>query len=212
MAWGTLTLVAGPNGAGKTTLVRSLKDSGGLAGHVILNADDSTLVKIREAGYAGFADAPFELLKECFIHSAEEVYREATKRLQSGEMVCLETVLSTGKYRSLVNSLQANGGSLELVYVALQSHLISRERISFRVLKGGHDVPESKLAERWRRSLEELKWFVSRADRFSIYDNTRKPPEQLAEGERGRIAWLVQPDTVFSELRGILEEAFKDSP
>ncbi len=212
MSWGTLTLVAGPNGAGKTTLVRKLAATGQLADHVLLNADDRTLEKLRAAGIPSFASAPSHLLKEFFILAAQEVFEEMTQLLSAGSNVCVETVLSTDKYRSVVESLLANGGSFELVYVALQTPEVSRSRVTIRVHKGGHDVPTSKLADRWNRSLAELKWFARRASRTVVFDNSSTEPRQLAVGESGRLLWSVPTDTVFPELREALRVAFQDSP
>lgn len=212
MPWGTLTLVAGPNGAGKTTLVRGLKAAGELAEHVVLNADDYTLARIREMGFPEFAAAPADVLKDCFIQSAEEVYREMVSLLEAGEKVCVETVLSTDKYRQIVATLQTHGGMFELVYVALQSPKISGNRVAVRVQKGGHDVPASKLAERWKRSLEELRWFARKANRLSVFDNSSYPLRQVAEGGNGQIAWTVPLETVFPEIRTALQDAFENFP
>lgn len=211
MPWGTLTLVAGPNGAGKTTLVRSLKCAGGLESHTVLNADDRTLEKLRRAGFSGFNDSPENLLKDYFIEAANEVYDETLQRLKSGEMVSLETVLSTGKYKTLVELLQANQGIFELIYVALESPEVSMRRVALRVQKGGHDVPVQKLEERWKRSLEYLVWFAPKADRLTVYDNTVDPARVLVKAVKGLLTWKVSPDTVFTELRTALELAFKDS-
>src|SRR4051794_30430093 len=99
MAWGTMLLLAGPNGAGKTSVVRELRKRGWLSEFTMLNADDRTLAKLRSAGYDGFEDAPVDLLKSFFIEAANEVFAEAISLLKDGGRVCLETVLSTSKYR-----------------------------------------------------------------------------------------------------------------
>jgi len=212
MQWGTLTLLAGPNGAGKTTLVKSLDALGAYADHKILNADDRTLEKARNAGFQSFSETPEDLLKQFFIEAANEVFEEAKKSLALGETVSLETVLSTSKYRELVGSVLENGGTFELIYVGLRSHLVSKHRVALRVQKGGHDVPADRLEERWKRSLEQLKWFAPRATRFSIYDNTVHPGILLASGDGGRLQWEVSRDQVFPEIYAALKEAFKDSP
>ncbi len=212
MACGTLTLLAGPNGAGKSTLVKSLNLSGGLADHIILNADDRTLEKIRLAGHIGFADTPMESLVKFFSEAADEVLAVAINLIQAGRKVSLETVLSTDKYQSVVTEVLQGGGKFELIYVALQSPDISRQRVALRVQKGGHDVPADRLHVRWTRSLEKLKWFAPKATRFSIYDNSSHPAVLLATGEYGRLKWQIARENVFPEMRTLLEDAFKDSP
>lgn len=211
MACGTLTLLAGPNGAGKSTLVKSLSLSGGLADHIILNADDRTLEKAKLAGHAGFADTPMDSLAIFFSQAADEVLAEAVNLIHAGRKVSLETVLSTDKYQSVVTDVLEGGGKFELIYVALQSPDISRQRVALRVQKGGHDVPADRLQARWTRSLEKLKWFAPKATRFSIYDNSSHPAVFLATGENGRMQWQIAPENVFPEMRALLEDAFKNS-
>ncbi|NOS70193.1 MAG: hypothetical protein HOP33_09710 [Verrucomicrobia bacterium] len=98
--------------------------------------------------------------------------------LAAGEAVAVETVLSTDKYRPVVEQLRRDGGMFNLIYVGLNSPELSRQRVAARVAKGGHPVPEEKLAGRWQRSLEHLPWFASRADHFFIFDNSDSNPDQ----------------------------------
>jgi predicted ABC-type ATPase len=98
-----LWIVAGPNGAGKTTCVQKEPISGLLPGVRFLNPDDRTLTKLRGAGYGGFADAPLDVQSRLFIESADEVLLDLQADVAAGEPVGVETVLSSGKYRSLVD-------------------------------------------------------------------------------------------------------------
>ncbi len=50
------------------------------------------------AGYAGFAEAPLDLLKRYFGEAANEVLADAMAASKPGANICLETVLSTPKY------------------------------------------------------------------------------------------------------------------
>src|SRR4029077_923134 len=110
-----------------------------------LNPDDRTLTKLRAAGYAGFADTPADVLRPLFIESADEVSVELETIIARGGSVGVETVLSSDKYRPLVETVLRRAGLVGLVYVALRSPAISRERVAARVRKGGHGVPEDKL-------------------------------------------------------------------
>src|SRR3546814_15389835 len=69
--------------------------------------------------------------------------------------VGVETVLSTPKYRKLVEKARNLGFSVRLVYVVLKSAELQMERIRIRVAKGGHDVPEDKVFGRRKRSFEQ---------------------------------------------------------
>jgi predicted ABC-type ATPase len=141
-------LIAGPNGAGKSTFVRGEPLHDLLASVRFLNADDRTLQLLQQRGYGGFLNAPQEVLVEAFIQASESVFGELVARLEKGEAVCVETVLSTDKYCPVVNQVAAAGGYFAFVYVALRKPELSVERVANRVRAGGHDVPTDKIRAR----------------------------------------------------------------
>jgi predicted ABC-type ATPase len=144
-----LWMVAGPNGAGKTTTVSKEPIAKILPAVTFLNPDERSLRKLRAAGYGGFGDAPLEVQSRFFIESADEVFEELSRRLHQGEAMGVETALSSAKYCSLVEELTRSGGFFALVYVALGTPALARERVDIRVRHGGHDIPEDRIAARW---------------------------------------------------------------
>jgi predicted ABC-type ATPase len=216
MVSGSLLLLAGPNGAGKSTLANHLVLRKFVEGYRKLNADERTLELVLKAGYAGFADVPEDRLREFFVTAANETYDQAVDDLRSGLNVCLETVLSTDKYCSLVSEVRRSGGKFGLLYVALNSPSISQQRIAARVVKGGHPVPLDRLVERWQRSLRFLPWFLSRADFFMVFDNSFSNPEiaslLVAEGSFASGRWGIDAARTFSELREILSGCISFEP
>jgi predicted ABC-type ATPase len=176
MATAQLWLFAGPNGAGKTTFTKRPTFSRHI-GH-FLNADELTRKLLDEQGIRTYAAAPPEILQRSNLAAAEKVFFEVRRLLDAGEAVAVETVLSTDKYRAVVENLRRDGGIFNLIYVGLISPELSGHRVALRVAKGGHPVPEGKLAGRWRRSLEHLPRFASRADHFFIYDNSDSDPNR----------------------------------
>lgn len=169
-----LWLFAGPNGAGKSTFTQFPEWSAHIS-H-FLNADELTRQLLNEQGFPTYAATPTEILQRANLAAAEKVFAEVRRLLDAGESVAVETVLSTDKYHPVVEKLRRDGGIFNLIYVGLRSHELSRQRVANRVAKGGHPVPEDKLAGRWIRSLEHLPWFASRADHFYIYDNSDSDP------------------------------------
>src|SRR5207247_1530113 len=105
-----LWIVGGPNGAGKTTLVTHGRFQHLLHGVRFLNPDRLTLDRLRAAGRQGFHDATIQELRNCFIESAEAVERELRAGLDRGEVVGVESVLSTRKYCPLVERVLAAEG------------------------------------------------------------------------------------------------------
>ena len=61
------------------------------------------------------------------------------------------------------------------------------ERVKLRVRKGGHDVPEDRIRDRYRRSLEQMPWFLEQADRAWIFDNSGADPKLIGEKSDGVI-------------------------
>ena len=92
------------------------------------------------------------------------------------QTVGVETVLSTDKYRRLVDHAHAHRFVVRLIYVFLKSADLNVERVRFRVSKGGHDVEESRVRARRQRSFEQLGWFLGASDRVSIFDNSGAEP------------------------------------
>lgn len=186
-----LWIVAGPNGAGKSTLVNRAPLVEMLGNAQLLNADDRTLEKLRKLGYGGFEEAPSSILEATFVSAAKEVEAELPSQLQLGHKVCVETVLSTERYKPVVEAVRAGGGFVGLIYVGIRSPDLLAARIAARVRRGGHDVPHDRLAPRWKRSIELLPWFVAHSDVCWVYDNTDTsecvPPLLIAQGTCGEM-------------------------
>ena len=60
-------------------------------------------------------------------------------------------------------------------------------RVGVRVQVGGHAVPEEKIRERYRRSLELLPQAVKETDRAFLFDNSASRHVLLAEITAGKI-------------------------
>ena len=177
-----------------------------LPGVTFLNPDDRTLTKLRAADYRGFVDAPVDVQTKLFIESANEVFVELEQALAEGRAVGVETVLSSDKYRELVESVLQAKGFVGLIYVALASPAIAKKRVAERVRRGGHGVPDEKIEERWQRSLDNLAWFAGHATEFWIIDNSdwnpATSPTLLAVGKHGKLEHLES--AAFPELKAAL--------
>ncbi len=120
------------------------------------------------------------------------------------QTVGVETVLSTGKYRALVDAAHGQGFRVRLIYVFLRSADLNVERVRIRVSKGGHDVAEASIRDRRRRSFEQLSWFFEHADQVDIYDNTAAEPELVVSKADGD---LTIYGALIPELSAALEAA-----
>lgn len=188
-------IIAGINGAGKTTAAKSDRVKSLMSNVPVLNIDDLTLSYLKGLGYDSFDSAPKDVLKEQFLQAARDVERKVSEAIDQEKSIGIETVLSTYKYKDLLEKAQYNGMQCTLVYVGLSSIDLAAERIKTRVARGGHDVPREKLQGRWGRSLENLTWFARRVDRLIVIDNSRLKDSNnlIAYGESGKIT-IISPD------------------
>lgn len=139
----TCWIIAGPNGAGKTTFALDyLPDVAGCK-HFI-NAD------LIAAGLS-----PLQPEREHMAASRlylAEIERRVSERVDFG----FETTLSGRGYLRLVERLKRAGWRTELIYLALPSVDLSRQRVAERVAHGGHDIPAAAIDRRFARSLHSL--------------------------------------------------------
>lgn len=201
-----LWIVAGPNGAGKTTVVQAHPLGDLLPRVKFFNPDDVARYLLVQKGYTGFADSPEQIQHGAFLAAADTVAVELQTAVGRGEAVGVETVLSTGKYRALVDLVRGRNGFVGLIYVALASPELACARVARRVRAGGHDVPLDKIRARWRRSLTNLAWFVSHVSAFWVFDNSDEnpdlAPQLIATGKGGFIEF--QAPTISESLRDAL--------
>lgn len=170
--------MAGPNGSGKSSLYKNaeIKDFGGSVW--IINPDLLT-ARIRRVERLG--------LKAANLEAVQRIYAWLETSIRAHQTVGVETVLSTGKYRELVQAAKKRDFEICLIYVLLDSVERNIERVRLRVAKGGHDVPREKIIERRRRSLEQLPWFLNEVDRAWIFDNSSAAPKRIGEKEAGTV-------------------------
>jgi predicted ABC-type ATPase len=77
-------------------------------------------------------------------------------RIRRRESFAFETTLSGRGYLKLVQRLRQAGWRVELIYLALPSAEMSRQRVAERVAHGGHAIDDTDVARRFPRSLFNL--------------------------------------------------------
>jgi len=105
----------------------------------------------------------------------------------------VETVLSTTKYIDYWNRAGEKGFERVLIYISLESPDEAVKRVRRRVRRGGHNVPEKKIRNRFWRSLENFRLFASLADGFLVFENvTGKGYWVVACGRKGTVEILQE--------------------
>lgn len=148
-----IIVFAGPNGSGKSTLTALLKPP-----YDYINADEiKATIKCSDLEAAELADKMrYDHLKEHTDFS-------------------FETVLSTRRKLDLLQKAKTAGYFIKCFYVLTADPQINIARIKFRVISGGHDVPEAKIRSRYENALELIPDVLEICDIVHIYDNSDSP-------------------------------------
>lgn len=85
-----------------------------------------------------------------------------------------ETVMSHNSKVMFLDYVKNKGYKAYLYFIATESPDINVERVKNRVAKGGHDVPEEKIRDRYFKSLELLFEALKSANRAFLVDNSKK--------------------------------------
>jgi predicted ABC-type ATPase len=184
-----LDLVVGPNGAGKSTIV-DLVLRHRVPGSVFVNADLIAAQRWPQdpAGHA--------------YEAADLAAATRSALIAAGEPFIAETVFSHPSKVDLVRESQKAGYTVVL-HVVLVTEDLAVARVARRARAGGHDVPEHKVRERYRRLWELVAQAAELADSTTIYDNSRLDgPRILANLSGGQIVGHHKwPDWAPAALR-----------
>jgi predicted ABC-type ATPase len=103
------------------------------------------------------------------------------KLLEEKISFTFETVMSSSDKVDFLKLAQESGFRTYLYYVSTEDPMINVSRVSLRVSKGGHSVPEDKIINRYHRSLELLYDASKFVNRAYIFDNSSVERVTIAE-------------------------------
>lgn len=156
-----LIIIAGPNGSGKTSVTQQFLHHEWAEGTIYINPD--------EIAKNIFGDWNSQ---EAIIKSANYCSQLREKCLTDKTSFVFETVMSAeDKIDFIIRAKQA-GFFIRLFFISTKHPSINAARIANRVMKGGHDVPITKIISRYYKSIENCKLVSSIVDRLYIYDNS----------------------------------------
>ncbi len=101
--------------------------------------------------------------------------------MRSGESFTFETVMSHESKVQFLRKAQAKGYRTYLYFVSTEDPEINLQRITERVAKGGHPVPDDKVFSRYYKSLELLPLAIRHSNRAYIFDNSFSEAELKLE-------------------------------
>jgi predicted ABC-type ATPase len=108
-----------------------------------------------------------------------------------------ETTLGGKTISQLLETAFAAGMEVHMRYVGLKSPEQHLARVRARVARGGHDIPEAKIRERYDASRKNLIRLMPRLTSLRVFDNSLEaPPEEGSTPE---------PVVLFEVRRGVLQ-------
>jgi predicted ABC-type ATPase len=157
-----MAVIAGPNGSGKTTFYdRFLKE----AFPVFVNAD-----RIAENIANLSTDVSSDVSN---IEAAGMAEDERRRLIAAGSSFAMETVFSrTAHWLDFLENAKAQGYSVWLFVVCLETPELNIARVISRVRRGGHPVAPEKVQTRWQKSLDTAVLSIPVADDLWLYDNS----------------------------------------
>lgn len=183
-----LIVVAGPNGSGKTTITSEVIASEWLEDAVYINPDNVALEKF------GDWNSPDAVRRAAIF--CEEWREDCLKR---GKSLIFETVMSAEDKLDFIRRAKKSGYFVRIFFIGTASPAINASRIALRVLKGGHDVPISKIISRYIKSIAHCAEIASEVDRVYVYDNSADnkkaiPLFRLRNGVIGKVYVTEVPE------------------
>jgi predicted ABC-type ATPase len=160
-----LTIIAGANGSGKTTLTGWNSD---VFRAIPVLDPDAIARTLQPTSRAAFP-----------IAAARQVLASAKEHIDKHESFAVETTLAGKHYLQMMVDARIRGFEVVLVYIGTENVEINLARIRNRVLAGGHDVPESDVRRRYKRSFKNLPIAMERADHTILFDNSTEEGYRL---------------------------------
>ena len=115
------------------------------------------------------------------------------EHLAQGRDFVTETVFSHPSKLALIDDAHANGFTVIVMHVGVDTPELSVARVGARVEEGGHIVPEDKIRARYDRSAPFIREAVLRADRGMVFDNSslNQPPRHCLTFADGRLVFAL---------------------
>jgi len=179
-------VLAGTNGAGKTSIGGAMLLDQGVE---YFNPDDAA-ARIRKAN----PQISQEQAQSAAWHEGKRLLERAiTARLD----YAFEATLGGNTMPALLERAAASRIEVRIWYVGLDSPELHIARVRARAARGGHDVPEERIRERYARSLLNLLRLMPRLTELRLYDNSREAdphagatpePTSILHLNRGKLA------------------------
>jgi predicted ABC-type ATPase len=206
---GSIFVLAGTNGAGKSSVAGEwLRASGG----DYFNPDEATVRLL--------ADNPGMTLPAANAEAWQEGKVRLERAISQRTEFVFETTLGGNTIPSLLEKAASEGMPVHIYFVGLSSPELHIRRVRARVAKGGHDIPEAKIRERYDNSRANLIHLLPKLAELRLYDNSADSdpatgvapePKPILHWAHGKIAHMHEPKSAPDWTKPILAAAISAS-
>jgi predicted ABC-type ATPase len=173
-------VLAGTNGAGKSSIAGEVFTRSGGA---FFNADEIAKAIVR--------DNPRMAIEEANGLAWQRGFQLLRGSLEQGYRYAFETTLGGHTITATLLAAAARGIKVYVWYCALATPELHVARVAARVRRGGHDIPERKIRERYDESRRNLVRLMPHLEVLRVYDNSEESaspkPRLILEMNRRRI-------------------------
>lgn len=201
-----ICVLAGVNGAGKSSIAGEFA---GDSRNFFYNPD-TVAAQIRQLH-------PDISLTQANAHAWQIGKELLEQAIAEGRDYRFETTLGGSTITRLLEKAARAGFLLHVWFCGLESPELHIKRVRARVARGGHDIPEAKIRERWASSRANLIRILPLIHHLRVCDNSaeadpfenKQPqPVLLLEMREGRTTVKANPDSAPEWVVPILEAAF----
>ena len=191
----TIYVLAGPNAGGKSSIGGEIIRRYG--GNYFNPDEYAVALKLANPGLTD---------RDANSAAWEEGVRRLRNAIDKRQSYAFETTLGGETICRLLHKAAGKGIELWIWYIALdnvESHLA---RVQARAARGGHDIPESLVRQRYDNSRANLAGLLHKAAKVVVYDNSKTAA--LDEGEP------PEPRLVLDYEKGVIKnkKQLKDTP
>lgn len=154
-------VLAGTNGAGKSSI-----------GGAVIRALGADYFNPDEAARLIQAARPHLSDRDANIAAWQEGKRLLETAIARRLVFAFETTLGGNTMTALLQQALAEGVEVRVWYVGLASPELHIARVRARVAKGGHDIPENKIRERYEHSRVNLVRLLPHLTELRVFDNS----------------------------------------
>lgn len=156
-----ITVIAGVNGAGKSSVLGEWLRK---AGADYFNPDEVARSLMKANPALTLTDAN----SQAWVMNRDRLEYSIERNLD----YTFETTLGGNTiYRLLARALEL-GVEVQIFFCGLSSPELHIQRVAERVGKGGHDIPEEKIRQRWHGSIHNLIMLIPHCTDVTVFDNS----------------------------------------